>query len=386
MGLEWGDDSIGAEAQTPAALNAAQFRPLPVTRGKNAHADPAAVEQMSKNAGASWDAGSKTQHRAAYRWYNDAHRLAAHDVMDQDPGELEGTPGISRVRRPGSGLEHLRRSLASPDIVAEVHEATGGPIGSGTNYHPSEAIQRSAAKFATLSPSGGGMNWPKNPQAAYQAGHVEPGQFEAIQHATDLQSQERLARGAVRRAVNHGEPTGELQGPADEAKRASHAASASALAPFKGMSLSRTSAATIERAYEVHHGTIAPEDAVPQDVKTGAFSQTIANPGHPANPASGSQRATIDGRAHDINYGASLLWDSNRGISSSKTRYAPHEQAVQQAAAERGIHPHALQAGGWIADDEASMEGQSAGQQAIGQGPHREGGKPIGQEGMPKAW
>jgi hypothetical protein len=111
-------------------------------------------------------------------------------------------------------------------------------------------------------------------------------------------------------------------------------------------------------------------------VKTGAFAENITDPAH-------SQRSTIDAHSADILEGQRRSFKFDRGLSAVG-RYGPMEAANADAAKQRGVSPHQMQAVGWLADEQARSQAGSAasgstGRRAGGVGGRRAGTVPVGQ-------
>jgi len=367
--LGWGEDTVGAESQTPEALSSAQFKPLKIPTAKQGGVPAEVTAQHVANATVSWDAASSSQKRQGHRFYPGYHRSAVRVGMGEDPGMLVPHPsGNGVLVRDGSAASRVRSDLRQPvSAVDRVQSAD-----------PAET-RKAAAKIAILSPSGGGMTWERNAQAAYDIGGLSSEVVAGLREADAAQRMQQHSAGLLKSLKGTDKRPG--GGSRAEIKAATtinnaHKAdvtrlSAAARAPLAGQNLSRQSIGTIVRAHAVHTGARTPEQALPMKLKTGAFFET-------GNDPKGSLRAVIDGRSHDINHGEHLLWDTKRGLTAVG-RYQHHEGVVQQAASARGVSPSTLQAGSWIADKEHQMRNQSDAARAYGQGASRHGSKPVGQ-------
>ena len=344
MSEDWGEDTLGAEAQTPEALNAQQFKPMAISQKKNESVPDEVTQQHVHNLTSTWDALTPEQQHAGKRFYPKAHRAATAIAQGIEPGIIP----------PGKAETHaMKRGVYRPP---------------GTSK---EDVDRAAGTIAALSPSSpSGMSWEKNPQAAYEVIHrVTPEQMEGVRQANVGINQAQIARGALKRAKSHHEDTTGPEATLSAATTRSKEISGQARAPFAGSPVKNAGTIAIEKGYDIAHGNVQPGDVLSN--KTGAFHQTIADPVH-------SQGAVVDGRSHDIAHGARLLWDTERGLGA-QGRYKHFEQVHQLAAAARGVSPSALQAGTWLGDRQDQMSGQSEGQRAIGQGARRTGGRPLGQ-------
>lgn len=355
MAEEWGADTQGAEAQTTANLNAKQFTPLAVSRKKGESVNPEITDRMTANHVASYDAATPEQHSAGMHFYPRAHRAAVTVAKGEEPGVIPAGQAQTKA---------MKRGVYRPPGLTDAH------------------VQNAAARIAILSPSSpAGMDWEHNAQAAYEVGNMKPAAAKSVHEAAAALHGSQIEAGRLRGLK--GQPkavVNEQQRTADAATDYSHQLSEQSRTHLGGMALNHAGVSAISRAHNVATGKVSPTDAVPQEQKTGAFMQNIADPAK-------SMRATVDFRSHDIGYGADLPTKQSRGLSGT-ARYAVHEKSIQDAATMRGVKPHQLQATEWLADKDMKLEGQSAGNLSMGRGKsrHEDTGKPVGQQGMPKAW
>jgi hypothetical protein len=354
--MDWGEDTMGAEAQTDSNLNDAQFKPLAMKRGgKNPSPGPSA-ETMSghvNNILATYDAVTPEQKHAGARFYPQAHRAASAIAQGIAPGVLGAGQAQTRASK---------RGVYRPPGVSK------------------DDVNRAAAKIAVLSPSmPAGMAWRENAQAAHDIAGVSGDTIAKLGVAHQALQTQQHAQGLLKSLKGTRKSPGTGSRAEIKAAAAVHAAARSdyadkaaiARAPLEGTQLVHAGIVSILRAHDVHTGASTPEQALPMKNKTGAFYENIADPAH-------SNRAVIDGRSHDIAHGATLGWTTNRGLSAAG-RYSHFEQAHQQAATARGVSPMTMQATTWIADKEHAMSKGTPANQAINQSPSRNGNTPLGQ-------
>jgi hypothetical protein len=308
-----------------------------------------------KNALASYDAASPNALKGGMRFYPQAHRAAVTVAKGEAPGIIpEGkadTPAIKRgVYRP-PGLSD-------------------------------DAVHTAAVKIAILSPATpAGMSWKMNPQAAHEVSQLSPeGAAAAHQNRADVQTGAN-ARGTLKTLKTGGAPAGQIkeaQGAVNASKAASDVSSAAVRGHLQAEGLSaltHASGGSISRAVDMHTGAASAADwQSSHKVKTGAFAENITDPAH-------SQRSTIDAHSADILEGQRRSFKFDRGLSSVG-RYGALEGANAEAAKQRGVQPHQMQAVGWVADEEArSQAGSQAtgGGRAGGVGGKRAGTRPVGQ-------
>lgn len=337
----WGDDTNGAEAQKPAEPGASY-----AFQGYGKNLSNAQFEHHVQNVMASTKAAGPTETQRGMHFYPMAHELSLSVGRHVDPsGALEhGTPG------------HVSRDYFTGNTAALKEE-----INDPSNKLQETRLKRGASSVAALSPA---MPWEQrdaktdkvtsypNAQAAHELHGVGEGEMVEIQRGN--------------RAPLSGNPT--------------------------RVNLNRQSGANISKAYDLQHGYREPDTAFSTrskaarlknpdigsepTVKTGAFYQNIVDP-------TGSNRATIDGRSHDITVGEELAWKTNRGLGA-QGRYDYLEAVHQEAAKRMGMKPHQVQAISWLADKKAMGAATTDKQKSIGQGRHRHSQKPVGQEGMPR--
>lgn len=258
------------------------------------------VGAMATRVGQSIDAATPSQRRGGAQWYDKAHRNAVHVAADQDPT----TP------------QSRSRTRSGPRLSGSFE---GGGYKPARDVVGQPGIDRAAGKIAALSPSmPSGMTWEKNSSAAYSAGHLNEGDLSALRTHNSLKGDARQEYG--------------------DQMKADH--------PTLGKTmLNHAGSDNILKAYAIHTGEKTPESALPMDIKTGSFYHNIRDPQN-------SQRATVDGRSHDIAIGQRLGWTTSRGLSA-KGRYGVIEEAHVQAAQDRGLKPHQAQAISWVQDEQA---------------------------------
>jgi hypothetical protein len=337
---DWGSESQGAEAQKPAQPGASY-----AFQGYGKNLNKPQFEQHVKNVMASTQAAGPVEQQRGKNFYPMAHELAKSVGRGVDPsGALEhGTPG------------HVSRDYFTGNTSAlkeEIHDPT--------NTLQESRLKRGAGAISALSPA---------------MPYEQRGKDDKVTSYNNAQAAHEL----------HGVGEGEMT----EIQRGNRA-------PLTGnparANLNRQSGANISKAHDILNGYRDPDTAfstrtkaarlktptVPggePTVKTGAFYGNIVNP-------TGSQRATVDGRSHDIAVGEELAWKTNRGLGA-QGRYDYLEQVHQEAAKRMGMRPHEVQAISWLADKKAMTTGQTDKQNAIGMGAKRHSQKPVGQEGMP---
>ena len=321
------------KAQAPTKLS------LPVS--------PDTQQAMTGRALASYDAASPQTVKEGKGFYPSAHRAAVTVAKGEAPGIIpEGkasTPAIKRgVYRP-PGLSD-------------------------------EAVHGAAVKIAILSPATpAGMTWKMNPQAAHEVSQLSPeGVAAAHQNRADVNAGQN-ARGALKT----GGGTKEAVATTKAASDVSSAALRDRLGAEGLSSLTHASGGSISRAVDMHTGAASAADwQESHKVKTGAFAENITDPAH-------SQRSTIDAHSADILEGQRRSFKFDRGLSAVG-RYGPMEAANADAAKQRGVSPHQMQAVGWLADEQARSQAGSAasgstGRRAGGVGGRRAGTVPVGQ-------
>ena len=337
----WGDDTNGADAQKPAEPAASYS-----FQGYGKNLNKPQFEQHVKNVMASTQAAGPVEQQRGKNFYPMAHELSKSVGRGVDPsGALEhGTPG------------HVSRDYFLGNTSAlkeEIHDPT--------NTLQETRVKQGAGAVAALSPA---MPWEQR------------GKDDKVTSYPNVQAAHEL------RGVSEGEMVEIQRG--NRAPVAGNPARAN---------LNRQSGANISKAHDILHGYRDPDMAFSTrskaartknpgplpggepTVKTGAFYGNIVDPTH-------SQRATIDGRSHDIAVGEELAWKTNRGLGA-QGRYDYLEAVHQEAAKRMGMRPHEVQATSWLADKKAMSVGQTDKENAIGKGARRHSQKPVGQAGMP---
>jgi hypothetical protein len=284
----WGADSMGAESDTAHKANKPVKTRHPSDNLPVKDVDPASRRQQVDNVKGAIQSLSPNQQREGTNWYRNAHVTAAH-VANEMP---YGTPNHT---------------------------------------------DRATAAIARLSPSGGGMDWAKNPQAAKDVIHLNDAQADMV--ASGNRS------------------------------------------PVKNTNLKYASNYDIGKAHAVTHDTnTQPQDTLTTQ-KIGHFYSNIRHPeGEGSISAEHATRhgdfynkvdpggATVDGRADSILKGRHVAWGTPTGLGNQK-RYDYESGVYKQAAAETGIkHAHAAQAMAWTAGEMAGRKGG---------GGHKEHGAPL---------
>lgn len=313
---------------------------------------PAEISQMADRVVNHVQAATPSQRRAGARFYDRARRDAYHVSKGVNPGMAEDP------RRPG----RTRDFNAVMDERGNTEDMKSRQPG----------IDRAAHTIAALSPSGGGMTWRENPQAAHETYKMSPEGAKGVQKTAAAHVAARKAGSAVTTAKKAGEDTTAPQAAADAAQKTYKNTNVSARShpDIAKTNLKRTSTDTIATAHDIASGK---QDEVNSEVKTQAFAQNIARPRHIAGVGPASQRATVDGRSHNIAVGKDLPWGTTIGLGAP-SRYKVTEQAHQLAAQRTGQLPHQAQATSWIQHKEAKESTASAGMQARHMGARGTGG------------
>jgi hypothetical protein len=321
---DWGPDTNGSEHNDPN-LNHDQFHPLDV---KNV--SPEEHERHVSNIVDSVRAASPSERRAGARFYPRAHRDATRVGLGLNPGKQPYG---------GTGAERPGRDRMPKDVAAR-HVADPKSFDTST--------RRGAGAIAALSPSSpAGMDWEHNPTAAHEVWGLTTEHVAKFRAADEASGVASKATGALGKAKRQKSGVREAQAASDTAKSGYAAASAEARPALdSSVGLRHAGNKAILRAHSILSGEQTPEEALPMKAKTGHFYENIAG---------ADDKATVDGRSHDIALGEHHPWDTSRGLGAAG-RYKYFNDAHVEARDQLGMRStSAVQATSWIQDKNAML-------------------------------